>query len=97
MDLRQILITIPIENAVQILNPKIDLSIYTRQKGEQGFPLVRIDDMDKKTDPVILTPVPNMGKKIDGTMKQVYTIVDGRHRIAYAISNGKLSIPAFVQ
>ena len=63
-------------------------------KGEQGFALTRLTNFDKKTDPIIVKPIKNMGKKIDGVMKQLYEIVDGRHRVSYAIASGFTTIDA---
>ena len=97
MDLRQILISQPIIDAVKKLNPDANLTPYTKEKGEQGFALVRLSDMHLKTDPIVLKPVSKMGKKIDGTMKQLYTIVDGRHRVAYAIATGNSTIQAVIE
>jgi hypothetical protein len=97
MDIRQILITAPIINAIKILNPNIDVSMYLIQKGEQGFILSRLIDIDKKITPIIIKPIPNMGRKINGTIKQVYEIIDGRHRIAYAILQGMTTLPVIIQ
>ena len=97
MDIRQILITSPIINAIKTLNPNIDVSIYLTQKGEQGFTLARLIIMDKKPEPIIIKPLLNMGRKINGTMMQLYEIIDGRHRIAHAILSGQKTIPVVIK
>ncbi len=38
-----------------------------------------------------------MGRKINGTIKQVYEIIDGRHRIAHAILQGITTLPVIIQ
>jgi hypothetical protein len=92
MDIRQIAITDSIVTAVKMLNAEADISKYTKLKGEQGFPLIRLIDLDKKTKPIIIKPIKNMGKKIDGVMVQLYEIIDGRHRVSYAIASGFTTI-----
>ena len=96
MNLRQILITDPIITAIRSRKPDANVSIYKKVKGEQGFPLVRFTNFDKKTGPIIIRPVSKAGTKINGLMKQLYDIKDGRHRVAYAISEGKATINATI-
>lgn len=97
IDLRQILISDPIIAAVKSRKPNTNFTIYKRVKGEQGFPLARFTNFDKKTAPIIIRPVPKAGTKIDGVMQQLYDIKDGRHRVAYAISEGKTTINATIE
>jgi hypothetical protein len=97
IDLRQILITKPIIEIVKKYNPTINLDIYKISKGEQGFPLTRMDRMMESDfnnlinyEPIELkvartTDGKMIGTKIDGNMKKMYEIVNGRHRIARAI------------
>ena len=90
VDLRQILITEPIIEAVKKIsgNPEFEFHTFKKQRGEQGFPLNRLGSLES-TDPITLRPVAGKGTKIDGSIKQVYEIIDGRHRVAYAIASKK--------
>jgi hypothetical protein len=106
IDLRQILITKPIIDTVKKYNPTIDLGIYKISKGEQGFPLTRMDRMMESDfnnlindEPVELkvartTDGKMIGTKIDGNMKKMYEIVNGRHRVTRAIIDGNQNINA---
>lgn len=108
VDLRQILITKPIINAVKEYNPDADLSQFKLSKGEHGFGLSRMGQMMEsnfeellENEPVELkvakTPEGKMiGAKIDGTMKKMYEILNGRHRITRAIIEGHKTIKAIV-
>jgi hypothetical protein len=46
MDLKQILIAEPIMVAVKKLNPLADLSVYKKERGEQGFALRRLTGVE---------------------------------------------------
>ena len=96
LDLRQILITEPIIEAVRKIsgNSEFEFRNFKKQRGEQGFPLNRLDLLESKTDPITLRAVYGKGIKIDGIMKQVYEIIDGRHRVAYAIATKKRMVNA---
>ena len=98
VDLRQILITEPILEAVKKIsgNPQFEFHKFKKQRGEQGFPLNRLDLLES-TDPITLRAIPGRGTKIDGSIKQVYEIIDGRHRVAYAIATKKNTINAMVK
>ena len=96
MNLRQILISNPMIAAIKKYKPDTNVSIYTKVIGEQGFNLAKFTNFAKKTDPIILRPVSRAGKKINGVMKQLYDIRDGRHRVAYAICEGKATINATI-
>ena len=108
IDLRQILITKPIINAIKQYVPDIDLSEFKISKGEQGFRLNRMDQMMEsnfdellENEPVELkvarTPDGKMiGAKIDGVMKKMYEIINGRHRITRSIIEGNKSIKAII-
>jgi hypothetical protein len=104
IDLRQILITTPIINAVKEYNTDIDMSQFKLSKSAQGFKLSRMEQMmlsnfDKllESDPVELKVAKNsdgkmIGTKIDGIMKKMYEIINGRHRITRSIIEGHKTI-----
>jgi hypothetical protein len=106
IDLRQILLTKPIIDAIKEYNDDIDLSQFKLSNGEQGFPLKRmqrmmVSDFDVliQNEPVELKIAKNnegkmMGLKIDGIMKKLYEFLNGRHRIARAIIDGRKTINA---
>ena len=108
IDLRQILITKPIINAVNEYNPDIDLTQFKLSKGKPGFGLSRMEQMMEsdfnellEREPVELkvarTPDGKIiGTKIDGSMKKMYEIINGRHRITRAIIEGYKTIKATI-
>ena len=102
IDIRQILITQPIVDAIYSINPHADISQFKMSKREHGFPLTRMDRMmqlDKtdfemllKENPIELTKALNrngepMGTTIDGIRKPLYDIVNGRHRFVRVFSS----------
>jgi hypothetical protein len=97
LDIRQILITKPMLEQIKNVN----MSQFTIQKGNQGFPLTRMKSMKtiKKSkfksflqkNPVIVKSTP-YGKTINGEKKRLYELIDGRHRLTRAISLGKKTI-----
>ena len=103
MDLRQILITPPIKKAILEINSEIDLSKYKIKKSMAGFrlsrmPLMMAADFQKL---LLLYPVEiraatirgrKMGYLIDGKIKPLYEIINGRHRVARAIIDGQTQI-----
>jgi len=98
VDLTQILLTKPMINATRKLRSNINVGKFLKQKGTQGFKLTRLNRMQNanldKLEPVVLKKVKNRGRKIDGVLRQVYEVIDGRHRISTAIASGKTSIRA---
>lgn len=98
VDLTQILLTKPMINATRKLRSNINVSKFLKQQGTQGFKLTRLNRMQHanldKLEPVVLKKVKNKGRKINGVLKQVYEVIDGRHRITTAIASGKTSIRA---
>jgi hypothetical protein len=108
IDLRQILITEPIINIIKEYNPEVDLSEFKLSRNPAGFRLSRMDQMIQsnfdeliKNEPIELKIARNnegkmIGVKIDGTMKKAYEILNGRHRIARAIIDGKKTINAII-
>jgi hypothetical protein len=108
VDLRQILITEPIINAIKEYNPDADLSEFKLSRSPPGFRLSRMDQMIQsnfdeliKNEPIELKIAKNnegkmIGVKIDGRMKKAYEILNGRHRIARAIIDGKKTINAII-
>jgi hypothetical protein len=106
VDLRQILITLPIINAVNARNPDVDFSQFKVSREAAGFALPRMEDMMNSNferllekEPVDLTVAKNsdgkmLGTKIGDTMKKLYEILNGRHRISRAIIEGRQTIKA---
>jgi hypothetical protein len=100
IDIRQILLTKPILDSIKEYNPDIDITEFKLSKGEQGFKLTRMgrmmdSDFDKLLDkePIELKVARTsngkiIGTKIDGIMKKMYEIINGRHRITRAVING---------
>lgn len=99
IDLRQILLTNPIKDAVKEIsgNDDFDFSGFKTARDNHGFKLHKIENMMGIEDfgalleeePVVVKNVLVNGRpsgiKIDGVMKPLYEIVDGRHRFARAI------------
>ena len=108
IDLRQILITEPIINVIKEYNSVIDLNQFKLSKSNPGFRLPRMEQMMQsnfdeliQNEPIELKIARNndgkmIGLKIDGTMKKAYEIINGRHRIARAIIDGKKTINAVI-
>jgi hypothetical protein len=106
IELRQILITQPIIKAVKDVYPDMEMSQFKTSKQPAGFGLSRMDRMMEefefdellRTEPIEITPATKNGKlvgiQIDGKMKKLYEIVNGRHRIARAIIEKHTIIPA---
>jgi len=100
VNIKQIAITEPILNAVKNANSSIDVNNLTISKeADQGFGLSRMDrmmeaDIDSllALEPVEVKKIPRSGVKVNGKLHQLYTIVNGRHRIARAILEGKNDI-----
>lgn len=103
IDLRQILISQPIADAVA----PHDVSGYKMSRESGGFPLRRLGRMMNANFNALLAEEPvelrkavsrgkPMGAKIDGVMKPLYEIVNGRHRIARAIIESRESIDAII-
>ena len=91
LDIRQILLTKPILN---ILESKVDVSGYSKQKGFQGFPLKRMNTLKNNInslEPIVVKET-KYGKSIDGEKKRLYEIIDGRHRLTKAILQGKKTV-----
>ena len=96
IDLRQILITQPIIDAVKGVNADINLDDFSISKGEQGFRLNRVNEIRNIKDfenfvnqnPILVKKLKGVGKKIDGNLVQLYEIIDGRHRFARSIIDG---------
>lgn len=108
IDLRQVLITKPIIQAINNYNPDLDLSEFKLSKGEQGFKLSRMEEMMNSNFQELLQNEPvelkiartsegkMIGTKIDGVMKKMYEIINGRHRITRAIIEGHKNINALI-
>ena len=108
IDLQQILITKPMIDAIKMYNPDLDLNEYKLSKGEQGFRLPRMEQMMEsnfnellQNEPVELKVARTqdgkiIGIRIDGIMKKMYEILNGRHRITRAIIEGHKTINAII-
>jgi len=100
IDLQQILLTKPILNATRKLRANVNVSKFLTQRGNQGFKLTRLNRIKNanldKLEPIVLRKVKGQGRKIDGMLKQLYEVIDGRHRISKAISTGRKYIKAIV-
>jgi len=104
MNLRQILMTDPILNGANSLRPansKLNRTPYLKEKGEQGFRLARLNRMKAanlnallEAEPIVVKPKPKAGRKINGTMKQLYSVTNGRHRLARSLANNRKTIKA---
>lgn len=108
VDLRQILISVPIINAVKEYDQCADISDYKKTKEPQGYCLSRMDNMlslnyEKllEEEPIQLKAAKNlsgktMGIKIDNKIVPLYEIINGRHRVARAIIEKREKIPAII-
>ena len=95
-------------DAIKIYNPDLDLNEYKLSKGEQGFRLPRMEQMMEsnfnellQNEPVELKVARTqdgkiIGIRIDGIMKKMYEILNGRHRITRAIIEGHKTINAII-
>ena len=101
IDLRQILLTEPIMDAIVRYNPDADISQYKMSKGPSGFRLSRMEQMMQANrdalEPIDLKKATSatgrpLGTKIDGTLKPLYEIINGRHRVARAIIESRRTI-----
>lgn len=99
LNIQQVLITQPIIDAALEINPILDiydLSI-AKDTSNNGFKLNRMENMmDADFDelllkkPIKLKPLytedgKRIGKKINGKIKPLYEIIDGRHRVCRVI------------
>ena len=108
VDLRQFLLTDQIIQAIKKYNPDLDISMYKQSKLDPGFPLPRMERMMEADFNDLLDREPveviqarssagkPLGTKIDGVMKPLYEIQNGRHRIARAILEGKQTVPILI-
>lgn len=102
VDLRQILMTDPIFAAAnKIKGESVNRTKYLKNKGEQGFTLARVNrmkeaDLNKllESEPVTLVKLLGRGRKINNTMKQLYSIKNGRHRVARSMAENRQTIRA---
>lgn len=106
INLRQIRLTEPIKTAIKEKMDEVDFSGFKMMPGEQGFRLHKLENMMNHPDfqglldenPIEVIPVLHNGKprgiSIDGELKPLYDIVDGRHRFARAIIEEMDTIPA---
>ena len=107
LNLRQLLLTDPILNAANTLRrnkPTLNRTRYAKERGEQGFRLSRINRMRAANlnrlldaEPIVVAAKPRMGRRINGNMKQLYTIQNGRHRVARALANNRATIRADIR
>jgi len=101
IDLRQLLMTDPIFTAsIQLKGSSINKTPYLKDKGHQGFHLSRVNRMSKanlnKLEAIEIRPKlvngKPVGRKIDGHTMPLYEIVNGRHRVAKALAEGRKTI-----
>ena len=99
INIQQILITPPIIEMALVLNPILNTYYLTLAKATEndGFGLNRMEymmeaDFEKLLikEPIVLKRLVNkdgnrIGKVINGNKKQLYEIIDGRHRVCRAI------------
>lgn len=99
--LKQIKITKRIIDAINKINPAIDTSVFLSYT-DSTFPLPRMERMMEADFDSLLESQPvDLAKTyetttINGQKLPVYTIQNGRHRIARAILEGKESINATI-
>ena len=109
IDLRQIRLTERIRDAIKKDFPNVDLSKYKITTQNQGFQLARMDrmlELSKKRfnnllrkEPIELKPLKRSDGKspavtIDNVLKPMYDIINGRHRVAYAVAHNYTTINA---
>jgi hypothetical protein len=102
IDLRQILLTNPIKDAVKEISndDEFDFSGYKTARDNHGFRLHKVENMMGIEDfegllerePIVVQKIIGSGNKINGKIKQLYEVVDGRHRFARAIIEGMTTI-----
>lgn len=108
IDVRQILISEPIQSAVRRYKPEFDFSQYKISRQPAGFGLARMNRMMEanlptllQSEPVELRPAVSsdnkpIGGKIDGVMRRLYEIQNGRHRVARTLIDGHPTIQATI-
>ena len=105
LNLRQILMTDPILNGANSIRnankPRLNRTLYSKERGEQGFRLARLNriktaDLNSllESEPIVVKPKPKMGRRINGTMKQLYSVTNGRHRLARSLANNRKTVKA---
>jgi hypothetical protein len=99
VNIQQVLITQPIIDAALYINPILDTNYLSLGKDifNSGFGLNRMENMMNLNledlllkEPIVLKPLLNkdgkgFGKIINGKKKQLYEIIDGRHRVCRII------------
>ena len=105
VSLQQLLMTDPIFNAADLIKGSaVDRTPYLKEKGHQGFPLVRVQRISEanlnKLEAIDIKPKTVNGKpagrKIEGISVPLYEIENGRHRVAKALAEGRISIEATI-
>jgi len=105
IDMQQLLMTDRIFTAAEtIKGSSIDRTPYLKEKGHQGFPLIRIQHILEanlnKLEAINIKPkIVNgkaVGRKIEGLSVPLYEIENGRHRVAKAIAEGRKFIEATI-
>ncbi len=91
--LNKLLLTDPIFKAAKRMNPDISVKGFKRLPGgveTHGFPLTRVNTIRNANfhdlPPIIVTPF--------ASNPEYYSIVDGRHRFAKALAEGRSEIDA---
>jgi hypothetical protein len=105
INLNQLLMTDPIFTAANtIKGSPIDRTPYLKEKGHQGFVLARVNRISEanldKLEAIDITPKlvngKSVGRKIEGVSVPLYSIENGRHRVAKALAEGRTSISATI-
>jgi len=105
INLNQLLMTEPIFTAANtIKGSPIDRTPYVKEKGHQGFVLARVNRISEanldELEPIDITPKlvngKAVGRKIEGVSVPLYSIENGRHRVAKALAEGRTTISATV-
>lgn len=87
----KILLTDPIVTAATSMNPEVSTKGFKKMPGHQGFKLTRVNSIARSK----MNELPNISVTPYKTTSY-YSIVDGRHRFAKALAEGRNSIRAKV-
>lgn len=110
LDIRQIRITPQIKHAVRALQPDISFNAFKIDPCSESLPLNRMinmmslpSDTFDTIEPIDVRPIYTVGAtyrplgvRLDGRLRPIYDIVNGRHRVARAILEQRKTIRAIV-
>ncbi len=89
IQIHKILLTDPIVTAAKLINPEVNLKGFKKLPEHQGFPLTRVNSIARAK----MNELPSISV-IQYKTTSYYSIVDGRHRFAKALAEGKETIRA---